>query len=186
MSRIGKTPIALPKGVEVSVEPGKVHVKGPKGELTESISDKLEVRVEGGHILVSRPDDERESKAQHGLARTLINNMVVGVTQGYKVSLDVIGVGYSIAMNGKGLTLKLGYSHPINVDPIPGIEFAVEVDNRAKINRIHVSGPNKQQVGQVAANLRELRAPEPYKGKGIRYVGEVINMKAGKAGKTGK
>lgn len=186
MSRIGKTPITLPKGVDVQVEPGLVRVKGPKGELSQAISDKLNVRVEGDHILVTRPDDERQTKAQHGLARTLINNMVVGVTQGYKVSLDVIGVGYRAAKNGQGLTLNLGHSHPIEVAPIPGIEFDVESDARTKLNRIHVMGADKQQVGQVAANIRKYRQPEPYKGKGIRYVDEVIIRKAGKAGKTGK
>ncbi len=186
MSRIGKTPIVLPKGVEVHVEPGQVRVKGPKGELTQAISDKLEVRVEGDHVLVVRPDDESDTKAQHGLARTLINNMVVGVTQGYKVSLDIIGVGYRAAKSGKGLTLNLGYSHPIEVEPIEGIEFDVESDARTKLNRIHVMGADKQQVGQVAANIREFRSPEPYKGKGIRYVDEVVIRKAGKAGKTGK
>ena len=186
MSRIGKTPITLPKGVDVQVEPGLVREKGPKGELSQAISDKLNVRVEGDHILVTRPDDERQTKAQHGLARTLINNMVVGVTQGYKVSLDVIGVGYRAAKNGQGLTLNLGYSHPIEVAPIPGIEFDVESDARTKLNRIHVMGADKQQVGQVAANIRKYRQPEPYKGKGIRYVDEVIIRKAGKAGKTGK
>jgi len=186
MSRIGKTPIVLPKGVEVSVEPGQVRVKGPKGELTQAISNKLEVRVEGDHIVVDRPDDERESKAQHGLARTLINNMVIGVTKGYKVSLDIVGIGYKAELKGKDLIFTLGYSHPIKVDAIPGIEFAVEADNRTKINRVHVSGADKQQVGQVAANLRALRLPDHYKGKGIRYLGEVINLKPGKAGKTGK
>lgn len=186
MSRIGKTPIALPSGVEVHVEPGQVRVKGPKGELTQAINSKMEVKIEDGHVYVNRPDDERETKAQHGLARTLINNMIVGVTKGYKVTLDIVGIGYRAAANGKGLTLNLGYSHPIEFPAVDGIEFEVEADARTKVNRIHVKGADKQKVGQVAANIRELRAPEPYKGKGIRYLGEVINLKAGKAGKTGK
>lgn len=186
MSRIGKTPIQLPKGVEVFVEPGQVRVKGPKGELTQHVSNALEVRVEDGVVTVLRNSEEREIRGQHGLARTLINNMVLGVTVGYKKILDIVGVGYRAQMSGKGLTLALGYSHPIQIDEIPGIKFEVESDVRAKINRIHISGIDKQQVGQVAADIRELRPPEPYKGKGIKYLDEVIIRKAGKAGKTGK
>lgn len=186
MSRIGKLPIDLPKGVDVHVEPGLVRVKGPKGEMSQQIHRDLEIRIEGGTLDVVRLNEERETRGQHGLARTLIQNMVTGVTTGYKVSLDIVGVGYRAAQEGKGLTLALGYSHPVKVDPIPGIEFEVEVDARAKVNRIHVKGIDKQQVGQVAANLRGLRPPEPYKGKGIRYVNEVIQRKMGKAGKAGK
>lgn len=186
MSRIGKIPVSIPKGVEVSVEPGQVRVKGPKGELTQPISRSLDIRVDGDEIVITRSNDERSTRGQHGLARTLIQNMVTGVTTGYKVSLDIVGVGYRAQANGKGLTLNLGYSHPIEVAEIPGIEFEIETDNRAKINRIHIKGIDKQKVGQVAANIRGLRAPEPYKGKGIRYVGERIALKAGKAGKTGK
>ena len=191
MSRIGKTPVVLPKGVEVQVTPGQVHVKGPKGELTQSISKKLEVRVEGERVLVSRPDDERDTKAQHGLARTLINNMIIGVTQGYKISLDIFGVGYRAAMEGKTLVLSLGYSHPIKVDPIPGIEFEVESDNRTKLMRLHVKGADKQLDSQVAADIRKFRPPFAYKAKGtaikgIHYVGEVRVYKPGKAGKAGK
>ncbi len=186
MSRIGKMPIDLPKGVDVIVEPGLVRVKGPKGELSQLIYRNLEVRVEDGKIAVVRCNDERETRGQHGLARTLIQNMVTGVTTGYKVSLDIVGVGYRATQQGKGLTLALGFSHPVEIEPIPGIEFELEIDARAKVNRIHVKGIDKQQVGQVAANLRGLRPPEPYKGKGIRYVNEVIQRKMGKAGKAGK
>lgn len=186
MSRIGKMPIDLPKGVDVKVEPGQVRVKGPKGELTQAIDVNLDVRQEDGKLVVVRQNEERRTRGQHGLARTLIQNMVTGVTDGYKVSLDIIGVGYRATQQGKGLTLALGYSHPVEIEPIAGIEFEVEVDARAKVNRIHVKGNDKQQVGQVAANLRGLRPPEPYKGKGIRYVGEVIQRKMGKAGKAGK
>lgn len=189
MSRIGKLPIALPKGVEVFVEPGQVQVvrvKGPKGELTQAVSSDLDVRVESGHVLVARKNEDRETRGQHGLARTLINNMVVGVTEGFKVSLDIVGIGYRAAAAGKGLNLALGYSHPIIIEEIPGVEFEIEADARTKVNRIHVKGIDKQVVGQVAANIRGLRPPEPYKGKGIRYLGEVILRKAGKAGKTGK
>lgn len=186
MSRIGKLPIDLPKGVEVKVEPGQVRVKGPKGELSQPIHTSLEVRVEEGCVRVFRSDDQPRSRAQHGLARTLINNMVVGVSQGYKVSLDVVGVGYRAQQEGNGLRLALGYSHPVVVEPVPGIDFELEIDPRAKVNRIHVKGIDKQQVGQVAANLRGLRPPEPYKGKGIRYTTETIQRKMGKAGKAGK
>ncbi len=186
MSRIGKLPIDLPKGVDVIVEPGLVRVKGPKGELSQAIYRDLEVRVEDGRLSVVRSNDERETRGQHGLARTLIQNMVTGVTTGYKISLDIVGVGYRATAQGKGLNLALGFSHPVEIEPIPGIDFVVEVDARAKVNRIHVTGIDKQQVGQVAANLRGLRPPEPYKGKGIRYVNEVIQRKMGKAGKAGK
>lgn len=186
MSRIGKMPIDLPKGVDVHVEPGNVRVKGPKGELTQPIDQNLEVRVEDGKVVVARMNEERRTRGQHGLARTLIQNMVTGVTTGYKVSLDIVGVGYRATQQGEGLNLALGFSHPVEIQPIPGIEFKVEVDPRAKVNRIHVMGIDKQQVGQVAANLRGLRPPEPYKGKGIRYVQEVIQRKMGKAGKAGK
>lgn len=186
MSRIGKLPIDLPKGVDVHVEPGMVRVQGPKGTLSQPVDPNLEIRVEDGHVLVVRKNDARETRGQHGLARTLIQNMVTGVTTGYKVSLDIIGVGYRATQQGQGLLLALGFSHPVEISPISGIEFEVEVDPRAKVNRIHVKGIDKQQVGQVAANLRGLRPPEPYKGKGVRYVNEVIQRKMGKAGKAGK
>lgn len=184
MSRIGKKPIELPKGVDVKKSGNVVTVKGPKGQLSQEIHERLNVKVEDGNVSVIRPDESREMKSQHGLARTLIANMVEGVTNGFKRSLQLIGVGYRCAQAGKGLELQLGFSHPVKIDPIDGIDFEVEVDNRAKINKVHISGIDKQKVGQVAANIRGIRPPEPYKGKGIRYVDEVIIKKLGKAGKA--
>ncbi len=184
MSRIGKQPIPLPKGVELKTQDGLVTVKGPKGQLTQQVDPELEISVNGQQVEVKRPKDTRKLRAQHGLARTLIANMVTGVSEGFKRSLQIIGVGYRAAAAGKGLELQLGFSHPVKIDPIDGIDFEVEIDNRAKINKIHISGIDKQKVGQVAANLRSIRPPEPYKGKGIRYVDEVIIKKMGKAGKA--
>ena len=184
MSRIGKKPIALPKGVEVKVNGSTVSVKGPKGQLSQDIYSELKVEVGSDEVTVTRPNDSRTNKAQHGLARTLIANMVEGVTNGFKTSLQIIGIGYRVAAKGKGLEMALGFSHPVIVDPVDGITFEVEVDNRAKINKLHVLGIDKQKVGQVAADIRSLRPPEPYKGKGIRYVDEHIIKKAGKAGKA--
>lgn len=184
MSRIGKKPISLPKGVEVKAKDGEITVKGPKGQLTQKIFEQLGVEIKNGEVVITRPNDSREAKSQHGLARTLVNNMVVGVSEGYKKSLEIIGVGYRCAAAGKGLEMQLGFSHPVKIDPIEGIEFDVEVDNRAKINKLHILGIDKQKVGQVAANIRGIRPPEPYKGKGIRYVDEVIVKKVGKAGKA--
>ncbi|MBQ7567819.1 50S ribosomal protein L6 [bacterium] len=189
MSRIGRIPISIPNGVDVTIEAGQIKVKGPKGELTQAFDKRLDVKVENGQVVVSRGDSEdRYLRGQHGLTRTLINNMIIGVTEGFKISLDIVGVGYRVSENKetKGITLALGYSHPIEIPAIPGIVFTPEVDNRAKINRLHISGIDKVKVGQVAADIRKLRAPEPYKGKGIKYVDEVIIRKAGKAGKTGK
>lgn len=184
MSRIGKKPISLPKGVDVKVNGGVVTVKGPKGQLTQSIHTDLGVEIKAGEVNVTRPDDSRQNKAQHGLARTLIANMVQGVSEGFSKSLQIIGIGYRVQEKGKGLELALGFSHPVKVDAVDGIEFKVEVDNRAKINKLHIHGIDKQLVGQVAADIRGLRPPEPYKGKGIRYVDEVVIKKAGKAGKA--
>lgn len=184
MSRIGKKPITLPKGVDVKVDGSVVSVKGPKGQLSQKIHSELKVEVGTDEISVTRPNDSRENRAQHGLARTLISNMVEGVTSGFRRSLQIIGVGYRVSEKGKGLELALGFSHPVNIDPIDGITFEVEVDNRAKVNKLHVLGIDKQLVGQVAADIRGIRPPEPYKGKGIRYVDEVIIKKAGKAGKA--
>jgi large subunit ribosomal protein L6 len=186
MSRIGKQPIPLPKGVELLVEDGVVTVKGPKGQLSQRIDPSIAVEVVEGNVVLRRRNEERKTRAQHGLARSLIHNMVVGVTQGYQKTLDIIGVGYRAQMQGKTLQVLAGYSHPVNVEPVPGIEFEVEADARAKTNRIVVRGIDKQLVGQVAANLRGIRPPEPYKGKGIRYLGETIQRKMGKAGKAGK
>lgn len=184
MSRIGKKPIDLPKGVEVKVNGGNITVKGPKGQLSQDIHPELTVKVESTEVLVERPNDSRINKAQHGLARTLIANMIHGVSEGFKKSLQIVGIGYRVQAKGKGLELALGFSHPVNIDPVDGIDFDVEVDNRAKINKLHILGIDKQKVGQVAADIRSLRPPEPYKGKGVRYVDEVIIKKAGKAGKA--
>ena len=181
MSRIGKMPIAVPSGVEVSLEGQQVSVKGPKGTLSHRVAEPITVeRAESGELSVNRPDDERESKSLHGLTRTLINNMVVGVTDGYRKGLEITGVGYRATLNGKKLTLNLGYSHPIEIDPPEGISFEVE-----NPTRLAVLGIDKELVGQIAAQVRSTRKPEPYKGKGVRYAGEKIRRKAGKAGKIG-
>ncbi|MGE0492655.1 MAG: 50S ribosomal protein L6 [Vulcanimicrobiota bacterium] len=184
MSRIGKKPIPVPKGVDIKVAEGLVTVKGPKGQLTQHVDPLLDIQVNDGVLEVKRPNNDRRLRAQHGLVRTLLSNMVTGVTEGFTRSLQIIGVGYRCAAAGKGLELQLGFSHPVKIDPIEGIDFEVEVDNRAKINKIHIRGIDKQRVGQVAANLRGIRPPEPYKGKGIRYVNEVVAKKEGKAGKA--
>ena len=184
MSRIGRKPIELPKGVEVKINGSTVSVKGPKGQLTQDIHSELKVEVSAEGVSVTRPNDSRLNKAQHGLARTLISNMVEGVTSGFKRSLQIIGVGYRVQAKGKGLEMALGFSHPVDIEPVEGITFEGEVDNRAKINRLHILGIDKQLVGQVAADIRSIRPPEPYKGKGIRYVDEVVIKKAGKAGKA--
>ena len=178
MSRIGKMPIAIPAGVTVDVaENNTITVKGPKGTLTRVLSPEMEIKVEGAEVVVSRPNDLKRSKSLHGLTRTLINNMVVGVTQGYEKALEINGVGYRAAKEGKKLVLNLGYSHPVNMTDPDGIESTV--DN----NRIVVKGIDKEKVGQYAAEIRDKRRPEPYKGKGIKYVDEVIRRKAGKTGK---
>ena len=179
MSRIGNAPIPVPSGVDVSVDGTTVSTKGPKGELSYTLPEGISARVDGEQLVVERPDDERESKALHGLARSLVNNMVVGVSEGFRKDLEIIGVGYRAAANGKnGLDLQLGYSHPISYKAPDGIEF--EVPDQQKIS---VIGIDKQVVGQVAAEIRAFRKPEPYKGKGIRYVGEYVIRKAGKAAK---
>jgi large subunit ribosomal protein L6 len=179
MSRIGRMPIAVPSGVDVAIDGQDVRVKGPKGELAMTVVSPIVVqRAEDGTLAVTRPDDERESRSLHGLTRTLINNMVTGVTTGFSKSLEIVGVGYRVQPKGQGIELALGYSHPIQVDAPDGISFAVESPTR-----LTVSGIDKQKVGEVAANIRKLRKPEPYKGKGIRYSGEVVRRKVGKAGK---
>jgi large subunit ribosomal protein L6 len=180
MSRIGRKPIAIPTGVDVEIGPRNgVRVKGPKGELAASFADTLTLEREDGTITVTRPNDERENRSLHGLTRTLLNNMIVGVTQGYRKNLEIQGVGYRAAMDGKTLVLNVGYSHPVRMAPPEGITFAVE-----GTNRVSVSGTDKQLVGETAAQIRRVRPPEPYKGKGIRYEGEVVRRKAGKAGKA--
>jgi large subunit ribosomal protein L6 len=180
MSRIGKMPVAVPMGVEVTIEGQAVQVKGPKGELSHTVAEPITVaRGEDGSLEVVRPDDERRSKSLHGLSRTLINNMVVGVTEGYEKKLEIVGVGYRVLSKGPTqLEFQLGYSHPITFNAPDGITFNVEGPTK-----LGVQGIDKQLVGEVAANIRKLRKPEPYKGKGVRYAGEHIRRKVGKAGK---
>ena len=183
MSRIGRMPIAIPAGVTVSVaENNKVTVKGPKGELSRVLPSEMEIKVEGAEVLVSRPNDLKKMISLHGLTRTLINNMVVGVTQGYEKKLEVNGVGYKAAKAGKKLTLSLGYSHPVEMEDPEGIETAIE-QGAGGATVIVVKGIDKEKVGQFAAEIRDKRRPEPYKGKGIKYVDEVIRRKVGKTGK---
>ena len=179
MSRIGRLPITIPSGVDVSIAGSEVTVKGPKGTLTHMVVEPIAVeRNDDGSLVVVRPDDERDSRARHGLTRTLIANMITGVTDGYEKGLEIVGTGYRVAAKGSDLEFALGYSHPI-VFPAPqGITFAVESPTKLK-----VVGIDKQQVGEDAANIRKLRKPEPFKGKGVRYEGEVVRRKAGKAGK---
>ncbi|HHU40563.1 MAG TPA: 50S ribosomal protein L6 [Propionibacterium sp.] len=180
MSRIGKLPIAIPNGVEITVDGQDVQVKGPKGTLGLTVSEPIKVaRNDQGQIEVTRPDDERESRSLHGLTRTLVNNMVIGVTEGYEKKLEIVGVGYRVISKGpQQLEFQLGFSHPVIIDAPEGITFTVE-----KPTAFSVSGIDKQVVGEVAANIRKLRKPEPYKGKGVRYAGERIRRKVGKAGK---
>ena len=178
MSRIGRMPIAIPAGVTVEVaENNKVTVKGPKGTLERVLPEEMEIKVEGAEVVVSRPNDLKRMKSLHGLTRTLINNMVVGVTNGYEKVLEINGVGYRAQKNGKTLVLSLGYSHPVEMLDPEGIESSVQD------NKIIVKGIDKEKVGQYAAEIREKRAPEPYKGKGIKYADEVIRRKVGKTGK---
>lgn len=178
MSRIGRLPIDVPANVTVTIDGQSVTVKGPKGELNLTVASPIEVALEDGQVLVTRPDDERESRSLHGITRTLIQNQIIGVTDGYSKGLEIVGTGYRVQQKGNSLEFALGFSHPITFDPPAGITFAVEGNNQ-----ISVHGIDKQQVGEVAANIRKLRKPEPYKGKGVRYAGEVIRRKAGKAGK---
>ena len=178
MSRIGKQPITVPAGVDVTIDGNTVTVKGPKGELTRSFPEIMIIKREGDDIIVERPDDSRDAKAFHGLVRTLIANMVEGTANGFSKKLQLVGVGYRAALKGKDLEMQLGYSHPVLVEAPENITF--EVPSQTEIV---VSGPSKEQVGQVAANIRKWRKPDPYKGKGIRYEGEHVRRKAGKAGK---
>jgi len=179
MSRIGRLPITIPSGVEVTIDGAEVTVKGPKGSLTHSVAAPIAVeRTEEGTLAVTRPNDERASRALHGLTRTLVANMVTGVTEGYTKKLEIHGTGYRVVAKGTDLEFALGYSHPVVIAAPEGITFAVETPTR-----FSVTGIDKQQVGEVAANLRKLRKPDPYKGKGVRYEGEVIRRKAGKAGR---
>ena len=178
MSRIGRLPIDVPSGVDVTIDGSAVKVKGPKGELSLTVANPIEVTLENGQVLVTRQNDERESRSLHGLTRTLIHNQIIGVTEGYSKGLEIVGTGYRVAQKGNSLEFALGYSHSITVDPPAGITFSVEGNTK-----VGVHGIDKQQVGEVAANIRKLRKPEPYKGKGVRYAGEIVRRKAGKAGK---
>jgi large subunit ribosomal protein L6 len=187
MSRIGRAPIPVPPKVQVTwTDENLVTVNGPKGQLSCQVNPALTLKLENGVLTVSRPSDAREYRAMHGLYRTLVNNMVEGVTKGYTKQLEIHGVGYRAAKVGDNLVIQVGYSHPVEVRPPAGITLSVDgVDPATKATRISVSGIDKQQVGEVAASIRRIRKPEPYKGKGIRYTGEAIRRKAGKAGKVG-
>ncbi len=178
MSRIGRLPVTIPSGVDVSIDGREVTVKGPKGELSHVVAEPITVEQGDARIEVKRPDDERGSRSLHGLTRSLINNMVLGVTEGYEKKLEIHGTGYRVQAKGSNLEFALGYSHPIVVEPPTGITFTVE-----NPTRFSVQGIDKQLVGEVAANIRKLRKPDPYKGKGVRYAGEHIRRKVGKAGK---
>jgi large subunit ribosomal protein L6 len=178
MSRIGKNPVAIPAGVDVKIDGQLVTVKGPKGELSVTISEPINVAVDEKTVVVTRPNDERRNRALHGLSRTLVQNLVVGVTEGYTRKLEIFGVGYRVALKGSDLEFALGYSHPVPIKAPAGITFAVESPTK-----FSVSGIDKQKVGQISANIRRLRRPDPYKGKGVRYEGEQIRRKVGKTGK---
>lgn len=178
MSRIGKNPVVIPAGVDVKIDGQAVSVKGPKGELALLVSEPISVVAEDGSILVTRPNDERRNRSLHGLSRTLVANLVTGVTTGYVTKMEIFGVGYRVQLKGKDLEFALGYSHPVPIEAPEGITFAVESPTKFSI-----SGIDKQLVGQIAANIRRLRRPDPYKGKGIRYEGEQIRRKVGKTGK---
>jgi large subunit ribosomal protein L6 len=181
MSRIGKLPVAVPSGVDVTLGDGNVHVKGPKGELSQHILPVVTVTLENGQVVVQRKSDDKPGRSAHGLTRTLVANMIDGVTKGFRKSLELQGVGFRVNKTGDDLNFSLGFSHPVTYAAPNGIAFTVE-----GTNRVHVDGIDKQRVGQVAAEIRNLRPPEPYKGKGIRYAGEVVRKKLGKAGKAGK
>ena len=179
MSRIGKAPIPVPPGVSVAIEGGQVTVKGPKGELSRRFSPDMAIVLDGDTLTVSRPSDDRLHRSLHGLTRTLIANMVEGVTTGFERALDIVGVGYRAEQQGEKLVLNIGFSHQVEVVPLPGVSLSVEGNNRMK-----VAGINKEDVGEMAARIRAIRPPDAYKGKGIRYGGEVVRLKAGKAGKA--
>ncbi|MDU0478706.1 50S ribosomal protein L6 [Staphylococcus chromogenes] len=178
MSRIGKNPIAIPSGVDVKLDGQHVEVKGPKGTLSVDVPAPITVAVEGNEIIVSRPDDHRKSRAMHGLSRSLVNNLVEGVTKGYTIKMEIFGVGYRVQLKGTALEFSLGYSHPVLIEAPEGIKFAV--DGNTKLS---IEGIDKQKVGQIAAIIRRLRKDDPYKGKGIRYEGEQVRRKVGKTGK---
>jgi large subunit ribosomal protein L6 len=179
MSRIGQLPIPVPQGIVVNIEGGEVTVRGPKGELRRSFHPDISIALKDTNLIISRPDDERLHRSLHGLTRTLLANMVLGVTQGFEKSLEIVGVGYRAQKVGDKLVLQVGFTHPVEIPPTPGISFAVEGPNRVK-----VLGIDKELVGEVAAKIRKVRPPDSYKGKGIRYSGERIRLKSGKAGKA--
>jgi large subunit ribosomal protein L6 len=181
MSRIGNKPIPLPKGVTVEIDGTKVRVKGPKGQLEQTMRPEINIQTQDGQIVVTRPSENKLHRSLHGLTRTLVSNMVTGVTDGFTRTLEIAGVGYRVAKDGNSLVFSLGFSHPVRVDPPAGITFNVETPTR-----LTVSGIDKQVVGEQAAQIRKLKPPEPYKGKGITYQGERIRRKAGKTGKVGK
>ena len=178
MSRVGNAPIAIPNGVDVKVDGQHVEVKGPKGTMGLDMPEPITAAVEDNQIVVSRPDDHRQNRSLHGLTRSLINNLVVGVTEGYKINMEIFGVGYRVQQKGKDLEFSLGYSHPILIEAPEGVTFSVDGNTKFAIE-----GTDKQQVGQIAANIRRLRKDDPYKGKGIRYAGEQVRRKVGKTGK---
>lgn len=177
MSRIGRSPIPLPQGVQVSIDGARVSVKGSRGQLSQAFSPEMKIKQEGGVLTVARPSDAVQHRALHGLTRALLNNMVVGVSEGFTKSLELQGVGYRVAQEGSGITLQVGFSHSVPVEPPEGVQFRVEGNNR-----IHVDGSDKQVVGEAAARLRAIRPPNVYTGKGLRYLGEQVRRKAGKAG----
>ena len=177
MSRVGRKVISIPSGVEIKNEGSKYTVKGPKGTLERELSSEIKINVENGEVTFERPNDLPPTRAIHGTTRAIFNNMVTGVSEGFQIKLELVGVGYRVQANGKGLTLALGYSHPVEIEPVEGITFVVEGNNK-----ITVEGIDKQLVGQIAANIRSKRPPEPYKGKGVKYADEVIRRKEGKKG----
>ncbi|HEX7475866.1 MAG TPA: 50S ribosomal protein L6 [Dehalococcoidales bacterium] len=179
MSRIGRLPIAIPAGVTVKIAKNNVSIKGPKGELSQTFSPDMAIKLEDSKLTVSRPNDTKQNKALHGLTRALLNNMVTGVTKGWEKSLEIVGVGFRAEKTGEKLVLRLGFSHTVEVTPVPGV--ALNIDSPTKIR---VSGLNKETVGEMAAELRGIRPPDAYKGKGIRYAGEAVRIKPGKAGKA--
>jgi len=180
VSRIGRLPVEVPDGVEIKVKGSYVHVKGPKGELSHTFPSEMKIKFENGQIVVKRPSDQKEHKALHGMTRAIINNMVTGVSQGFEKILEINGVGYRAELEGKTLVLSVGYSHTVPIEPPEGITFDVD----ARTRQIKIMGYDKQVVGQIASEIRKVRPPEPYKGKGIKYIDERIRRKAGKAGKV--
>jgi len=180
MSRIGRIPIPVPKGVEVNIDGNNVKVKGPKGELARSLHPDMQITRSDDILIIERPSDQKDHRSLHGLTRSLLNNMVVGVSEGCKKTLELVGVGYRAQMEGQTVVLQVGYSHPVKIEPMPGVTLAVEGNNK-----IIITGVNKEDVGQQAADIRKKRKPNPYTGKGIKYEGERIRRKAGKAGRVG-